>query len=471
MRLDAAQRWTFVVPTSLGVTRSTCEFAQDELRFTSDDLMGGSQTLPWSSIRQGCTATMPELGGKGLPDLPNGAPSQLEWLLLARTEGGGQPFMRALPQGKDRDAIVAAVEARLGPAWVGTRLPIEQARQRLGIAEAGWSTMKVVGIVVAVLVLLTLLLVLLSLLMQPVITVPAGFVLGAWVCREGLGGLRDALAVANTPTSKAGSAALGLVELEGRAITSEPSTAAVTGRSSVWWDVTVSVWHEDGDRQVEWRQVAARHGGRVDLVEFQDDSMTLPVWLPGATLLVDQRTWDSSKDRLPERGLALLEELGLPWGGEQRITVTEECLEADKRLFVLGTLDERRNVREPSEASAVERGQQLVRSGEWRRALVDAVPAPMRVIVAVLIGLLDMVTQVGRGGERRPRDIVSSPPALAPEALLVWRGHAGRPFVVSDRPGRSALSALRRRSLWVFGLGGAVLCFTLYQFVELFLGQ
>ena len=147
--------------------------------------------------------------------------------------------------------------------------------------------------------------------------------------------------------------------------------------------------------------------------------------------------------------------------------VTESCVEASQTLYVLGTLDERRNLPTASEANALERALLSIRTGQWRRALVDAVPEPVRMVVAVLIGFLGMVTEVGHGRERADRVDLALPPAIAPTALLVWKGRGGRPFVVSNRPERAALAALRQRSLWVFGFGAAALCFTLFQLVDL----
>lgn len=470
MKGDGVERWTFMVPTALGMTQSTYELAEDGLHFTSDDPMGCSELLPWASIRQGGTAAMAGMGGRGMPDLPNWIPSQLEWPLLSRTEGGGKTFMRVLPQGGDRDAIVAAMQSRLGAGWIGERLPVKDAQQRLGIDEGTWSTLKVVGIVLAVMASLVLLIMLLGLLLHPLVTVPAGLALGAWLCRRGLAGLRDGGAVANTPTAKASSAVPGLVELEGRAVTEEASAAGVSGTPSVWWDVSIYVECEDGDGNLEWRQVAARHGGRIDLVEFEDDTGRLPIWLPGAMLLLESAGWESGKDTLPPRGIALLDELGFPWNGERKLRVTEECLAANQTLYVLGTLDERRKLPEPSEAGPIERGLQAIRSGQWRRMLVGAAPAQLRIVVAVLISYLGMMTQLGRGGERSPRDIVAAPPALAPTALVVWKGRANRPFLVANRPGQTALESLRRRSLWTIGLGAAVLAFTLYELAQLLIG-
>jgi hypothetical protein len=463
------RRWSYKVPTPLGITQSTLELADEALRFTSDDVMSGSATLPWASIHEGCTAAMAGMGGRGAPDLPNWVPSQIEWLVLSRTPGSGPAFMRVLPQGSERDAIVAEVQARLGDGWIGDHLPITQVQQRLGITEGTWSTFKVIGIVAAVLASLTVLLMLLGLLVHPVITVPASIVVGTWLCRKGLRGLSDALAVANSPTSKASSAALGLVELEGRAISSAASPAAVTGRLSAWWDVTVSVWSEERGGKGHWRQMAARHGGRIDVIELEDDTGRLPVWLPGATLLLDVRSWETGNDVLPPEGVALVDELGFPWNGQRRLLVREECLEVGHTLYVLGTLDERSNLRDRSEAGRFERGVQQLLSGQWRRTLVGAAPAPLRVIAAVLIGFLDLVTQVGQGGERALREAVVAPPPLAPSALVVWKGRGGRPFLVSNRTENAALAALRKHSLWTFGAGAAVLCYTLYHVVDFFI--
>ena len=73
----------------------------------------------------------------------------------------------------------------------------------------------------------------------------------------------------------------------------------------------------------------------------------------------------------------------------------------------------------------------------------------------------------GYGKERADQVDLALPPAIAPTALLVWKGRGGRPFLVSTQPERAALAALRRQSLWVFGFGAAALCFTLYQLVDL----
>ena len=464
-------RWTFTMPTPLGKTQSTYAIDDDALRFESEDPLGGSMTLGWSSIRHGGTAAMAGMGSRGAPDMPDWIPAQLEWLLLSRS--GGEPLMRPLPQGAARDALVAAVRERLGSRWLGEKLELKDAQRRMDIQSGEWSTLKVVGIVVAVLASLVLLIMALGILLHPVIMVPVGVALGGWIFRKGLQGLRDGIAVANTPNAKVASAAVGLVELHGRAVTAEPLQAAITGRPCVWWDVTVSLWYEDSDRNHQWRQVAARYGGRIDVIELEDDTGRVPVWLKGANRLLTSQSWRSSKSALPARGLALLNELGFPWNGSRDIMVTEECLEADATLYVLGTLGERRHVPGPGEMGLPERLSRLLRTGEWKRRVVAAMPGPGKIVAAVLIGYLEMMFKIGTGtgGARSEHADDSSPPSIEPAALLVWKGREGRPFLVSNQPESAALASLRRRSLWTCGLGAALLSYVLYAVVDWLFGK
>ncbi|MBK6348522.1 MAG: hypothetical protein V9E93_17835 [Steroidobacteraceae bacterium] len=462
-----ALHWTFTLRTPLGETHCSFEIDADVLRFESDGPLGsGVDSRHWSSIGAGGTAAMAGMGGPGSPDLPGWVPAQMEWLILSGGREDGKPFMRVLPAGAQRDDIVAAVRQRLGPRWLGERLPLQEAQARLGVSSSEWSTLKVVGLVVAVLALLVVLIILLSLLLHPVIAIPAGFLAGGWLFRKGLHGLRDGLAVANTPTAKASSAALGLVELAGRAVTAQPSIAPVTGRPSVWWDVAIHLWYEDGRNNGEWRQVAARHGGDIGVVEFVDDTGRIPVWLKGADLLLEAQVWESRKDALPSPGTRLLDELGFPWSGNQRIRVSETCLEANGAVYVIGTLDERRNLPAPGDTDAIERFMASIRTGEWRHKIVASAPGPAKIVVAVLISFLDMFCKIGTGGERARGADDSSPPDIAPAATVVWKGRAGRPFLVSNRPEPAALTSLRQRSLLFCGAGAVVLCYTLYELVE-----
>jgi hypothetical protein len=459
-------RWAFTVASPLGDARSAYELDDEELRFATDAPLqgGGGETLRWEAVGECGTASVDLPGGRQGPDLPRWVPGRMEWLWASRVDG--KPFMRVLPRGPERDAVVARVRDRLGPRWIGEGLPLQQVQKRLGISARS-EGVKVFGIVAGVLALLFALLLLLAVLAHPVFWIPAGFVLGGWLFRKGLVGLRDGLAVANTPTAKVASAALGLVELAGRAIAASPSPAGVSGRPSVWWDVAVEAWYESSDRGGRWRQIAARHGGTIDNVEIEDDSGRVPIWLKDADLLLEEETWEAGKHPLPPAGDRLLRSMGFGWGGNQRLRVRESRLEAGASMYVLGTLDESRRVVD-GDGGLLGRAARAVRTGEWKGALVRRLPGPLGMIVAVFFGYLDMLTGIGRGGERVHRAEASPPPTLAPTAVVVWRGRDGHPFLVSNRPESLALAHLRKRSLLrlLFGIG--VLCYCLYELVTLF---
>jgi hypothetical protein len=483
-------RWTFTTPTPLGETVSTYEVTNDALRYESDDPFGaGVEVWPWRTVAQAATAAMAGLGAagnKGGPQMAHWVPAQMEWLMLCRTansganptanpsgnpSNNGKPFMRVLPQGPDRDAIVNAVQAYLGPRWLGQRLPLKNVQAQMNIQPDTSEKLKVTGIIFGAMAGLVLLIMLLGLLLHPLITVPVSVVVGAWLVRTGLQGMDSGKALADHKMSKIGSAAPGLVKLEGRAVAANPSPAGITGRPSVGWDVAVHLWYEgDNDSSGEWQQVAARHGGRMDVVTLEDDSGSLPIWLKDAQLLLQNQGWDSQKDALPARGVALLEELGFAWTGQGHIRVTEQCIAANVTLYVVGTLGERRSLLLPGQENLLQRCQRLWDTGQWRLVLVRAMPAPTRMVTAVVIAYLDMMIKLGRGGERVKTAAASAPPQLAPTARLIWKGQGGQPFLLSNQPERAALVAWHHRQKIRVGLGIAVWLFTLWQLYEVFTG-
>ena len=361
---------------------------------------------------------------------------------------------------------MASVRDRLGGRWVGEGIPLADARSRFKLPSGG-ENLKAAGIVVGVLALLVLLLTLLIVLLSPVFLFPAGIALGIWLFRGGLSGLRDAASVANTPTARVSSAAIGLVELEGLAKTAHPSPAAVTGRPSVWWDVAVDVYSDNRDSG-GWHQMAARHGGTMDTLEVEDQTGRVVVWLKDAQLLLFADSWETGKDHLPAPGDALLEELGFPWRGNRRLRVRETRLEVDAPVYIVGTLDERRTISDGREAGMLARIVSLIRTGQWRDRILRALPRWLAMLVATLFGFLSIVSGVGRGGERVKGPHDSAPPDMAPGAVLVWKGRAGRPFIVSNGRGTQALAQLRTRSLYRAAAGIGVLCYCAYELFQLF---
>ena len=182
--------------------------------------------LGWRSsfggVERDCEAGTAALAmpvGRGAPDLGRFVPAKLEWLIASRVAARGKPLMRPLPPAPDREALIATVRDRIGARWVGESIPFADARTRSNFPRAartsrgGNRSGRPRPPFPAVLLLV--------LLLSPVFLFPAGFALGAWLFRGGLSGLRDAISVANTPTARVSSAAIGLVELEGLAKTAQ----------------------------------------------------------------------------------------------------------------------------------------------------------------------------------------------------------------------------------------------------------
>jgi hypothetical protein len=444
--------------------RTVWQLTAEGLDVQSDAAGVGPETLRWDAIAEAATAVIdlpPRNGGR---DLVNWMPDRLEWLLISRSDGG-RSFMRALPGSSERDSIVGAVRRELGSRWVGERLPLQSAQKRFGIASSG-SGLTYAGMMLSIFALLFLVVVLIA-IVGSVLYLPAVFGLGAWLFHKGLIGLRDALHIANTPTAKVSSAAMGLVELDGRAITGVPSEAAISGCSSVWWDVDVEAWYRGGrGKGGRWRPVLSRHGGRGDLV-LEDATGRIPIWLRDADVLLHDHIWESGKDALPPRGIALLDGTGFDWNGKTRLRVHERRMEAGGSLYVLGTIDEARNLSLAGDDRGLARLIRILRTGEWRTSVVRATPLPLRGQMTVVIGYLGLLAGVGRGRGRENGLQDSPPPALAPDAVLVWKGRQGRGFIVSDERENGARIHLRKRSLWVIASGVAVLCFGLHEVIQL----
>ena len=318
---------------------------------------------------------------------------------------------------------------------------------------------KVALIIGAAFALIIVFLILLSIALLPLLIAA-----GLWCFRKGIIGLRDALAVANTPTAKVSSASMGLVELEGRAVTQRPTPAVVTGVPCVWWNMQVEVWQKRTSgrhRGSRWVQVMARNGGEVDTLWLEDDTGRMPVWLRDADLLLSEDVWEKGKHELPPGGLQLLAGTPFDWTGTKRVRVREQRMEANGQVYVLGTLDEAHRLKDVGEQRALERWTLLIRSGEWRQKLVEAMPAVLRGPMLVAIGYLSLLSGSGDANKQE-----SPPPSLQPTDVLVWKGRAGRPLIVSNQRETAAASQLRKRSLWYIGIGIAILCWLLYELTK-----
>ena len=322
------------------------------------------------------------------------------------------------------------------------------------------------GLKLALIIGTALVLIFLFVILLGIVLFPALIALGFWCFRKGIIGLRDALAIANTPTAKVSSAAMGLVELEGRAVTQRPTPAVVTGTPCVWWDVHVEVWqkrtsgrHEGG----QWVEVLSRGAGHVDTLWLEDDTGRMPVWLRDADLLLSEDVWEKGKHELPPGGIQLLAGTPFDWNSTKRVRVREQRMEANGQVYVLGTLDEARRLKDTGGERTTDRWARWFRSGEWRTWLVESMPQFLRGPMLVAIGYLELLSAAGQSKESLQN---APPPDLESTAVVVWKGRAGRPLIVSNQREQAAASRLRKRSLWYIGGGIAFLCWILYELTK-----
>jgi hypothetical protein len=322
------------------------------------------------------------------------------------------------------------------------------------------------GLKLALVIGTALVLIMIFVLLLGIALLPALIALGFWCFRKGILGLRDALAIANTPTAKVSSAAMGLVELEGRALTQQPTPAAVTGVPCVWWDVQVEVWQKRSSgrhRGGRWVQVMARRAGHVNTLWLEDSTGRMPVWLRDADLLLGEEVWEKGKSELPPGGIQLLAGTPYDWNSTRRVRVREQRMEAGGQVYVLGTLDETHRLESTGEESRLERWNRWFRSGAWRKWLVESVPVFLRGPMEVALGYLELLSATG---SRRTQPGVDAPPNHETSPVVVWKGRGGRPHIVSKKREQAAASQLRKRSLWYIAGGIAILCWILYELTK-----
>jgi hypothetical protein len=320
------------------------------------------------------------------------------------------------------------------------------------------------GLKLALIIGTAFVLIILFVMLLGIVLLPALIALGFWCFSKGIVGLRDALAIANTPTAKASSAAMGLVELEGRAVTQRPTPAVVTGTPCVWWDMQVEVWQKRSSgrhRGGHWVQVMSRGAGHVDTLWLEDSTGRMPVWLRGADLLLSEDVWEKGKHELPPAAIQLLAGTPYDWNSTKRVRVREQRMEANGQVYVLGTLDEAHRLKNVGDGRTVDRWTRWFRSGAWRTWLVESMPQLLRGPMLVAIGYIELLS--GRS-QRNERDV--QPPNLESTAVVVWKGRAGRPLIVSNQREQAAAAQLRKRSLWYIGGGIAILCWILYELTK-----
>lgn len=278
------------------------------------------------------------------------------------------------------------------------------------------------------------------------------FAAGGLCFRHGLLLNRDRLAMQGTATARAASAALGLVELSGRGYAEHVRPSPVTDTPALFWEVEVHQRLRRGNHRA-WRRIFSRSFA-VGTLDVEDDTGRIPVWTHRAEIVHTTETWRSKDGMPPAGGLTLVAALGLEWperSSRSPMTITEKRIPSGAPVYVIGTLAERRQI--PARPTPW-----LARVlGRWASTSprLDGQSWP------------DAFRFVAQGGKRWvARDLQTlvpewSPPDMAGERVLVWKGDRGRPFVIAASGEDAARRALLRRMLLFIAAGAALMTGTL----------
>jgi hypothetical protein len=378
--------------------------------------------------------------------------NRTEMFAVAYRDSGGrtQEASFPLPSGEDGNAFLAEARSQLGARWVGENIPYAAISQHLGVARP-YHKIKIWLFILGVAIVAALALLaggfVLGLLLNPYVLSACLFAIGALLFRHGFIEYRNRLTVKNTPTAQASSAAVGLAELFGCARGGTPTLAPISGKPSIFWSVLIRQNSRVQRGKGEWHVIAKRGSEPLELLELEDETGRIPVWCHGAELLLGSEQWRSKKDKLPEGGKKLLDELGRKWplpSDANQMEITEKRLEEGGPLYVMGTLSERRRIPSPAQ-----RSRPIIES----RKSLSAIPGLARIM------LTQWMRNKMSGGN-------ATPPDLEPHRVLVWKGDSSRPFIISNKAERATLTALTKR-IWRFLLlGGGLMAYALYGLLD-----
>ena len=158
--VTTVQRWTFVVPTALGITQSTYEIAEDGLHFESDDPMGRQRDAALDADPPGLHGGHGR-HGRARHARPAGLGAGADRVAAAVAHRGRRQGLHARAAAGRRPRC----DRRGAAGASGRRLarrpgcPSRMRSSQLEHHEGSWGTLKVVGIVLAVLAMLVLLII------------------------------------------------------------------------------------------------------------------------------------------------------------------------------------------------------------------------------------------------------------------------------------------------------------------------
>jgi hypothetical protein len=296
------------------------------------------------------------------------------------------------------------------------------------------------------------------------------FAFGLLAFLHGFTEYRNRLSVSGTATATASSAAIGLVELSGRAYVENPTEAPVTKTLCASWKLEVRQKGEKSFRWADftWNRIRRGSSSPLETLALEDATGRVLVWARGAEVIPVTQVWRSNQSGDPPEGvLRLMSAMGRQWPtrwSRYPMKVTEERIEQGGPLYVMGTLAERRQI------PPVSNGLFATLLDKWASpALDDSARA-----ATSFSGTFDYARKIGlRWFTRqiRPVSTASSPPDMDPDQVLVWKGHQRRPFIVSGVLEQQALRALSGRT-WGYLAGGAgLMAWMVWTFLEKLAGN
>jgi hypothetical protein len=291
------------------------------------------------------------------------------------------------------------------------------------------------------------------------------FLAGACWFAAGFRHYRHRLTIRDTPMSKIDAAAIGLVEISGRASSQAAETAPISGAPCVYWEVVAKVHGDDKTSTIlEKRSASLRF-------DVEDSTGRVLVWPWDSELIVtDSRQWEGPAavglaHSLPEGSIR--DVLRRHAAGSGRLAVTERKIETGKTVYVMGMLSERRNVVKPQALwdkiqGRFRRTPQPTAGAQPDFSGVGAIKIFARAIVMVIVMLATGEFSVF-GASSKPAE---EPPDVDPGQVLIWRGEPDRPFIIADTPEAMVISTLTKWTKLSL-IGGAA---TMVGTVILYLG-
>lgn len=247
--------------------------------------------------------------------------------------------------------------------------------------------------------------------------------------------------MAAIPCSRVRSAAIGLVELQGKAIPRKAQNAPLSDLPCCWWRCVVEELVKSG-KSSHWRTIATRSCSQ--LFYLEDPTGAVLIDPEEAEIHADKKVFDSSSSNLSSAlsswGIDASSWLGL----SKRLRVWESVIPLASPLYVLGELALRvdhlaeRNARLKEKLAGVKKNAE-------RMALADT-NKDGQVDVAEWDALRLQLEQEFLQEE-------AARPAEPPQDKMLVRRPASYPFIVSTRPEASLLRALGISS-WAGVLSG-----------------